>query len=90
MTDRLIIRPAEARDSASWTEMWKGYNDFYGVSLSDQVTAATWARILDPTSPIQALLATDGALFEATIPAQEAATMRSRHVIGVDGKNACS
>ncbi len=61
MTDRLIVRPVEARDSAAWGEMWTDYNDFYDVSLSGQVTAATWTRILDPTSPIWALLATDGA-----------------------------
>jgi GNAT superfamily N-acetyltransferase len=61
MVDGVIIRPAEARDRATWAEMWEGYNRFYGVSLSDRVTAATWARILDPTSPIRALLAADGA-----------------------------
>jgi len=61
MRDRLIVRPVEARDGAAWAEMWTGYNDFYGVSLSGQVTAATWTRILDSTSPIWALLATDGA-----------------------------
>ena len=60
MTNDVIVRPAEARDSAAWAEMWEGYNDFYGVSLSAHVTAVTWAHILDPTSPVWALLATDG------------------------------
>ncbi len=61
MVDRVIIRPADARDSTAWAEMWEGYNSFYGASLADRVTAATWARILDPTNPLWALLATDGA-----------------------------
>jgi len=58
-TGGILIRPAEARDGAAWAEMWGAYAAFYEVSLSDEVTAATWARILDPTSPIEALLATD-------------------------------
>jgi len=61
MTCDVIIRPAEARDNTTLAKMWEGYNDFYGVSLSAQVTAVTWARVLDPTSPIWALLATDAA-----------------------------
>jgi len=57
--DGVLIRAAEATDGAAWAEMWDGYAAFYQVSLSEQVTAATWARILDPASPIKALLATD-------------------------------
>jgi len=58
-TDGVLIRSVEARDGAAWAEMWDGYMAFYQVSLSAEVTAATWARILDPTSPIKSLLATD-------------------------------
>ncbi len=58
-TDGILIRSAEATDGAAWAEMWDGYAAFYQVALSEQVTAATWARILDPSSPIKSLLATD-------------------------------
>ncbi|GAC1360658.1 MAG: GNAT family N-acetyltransferase [Ktedonobacteraceae bacterium] len=59
MQHKLTIRPVEATDEAIWTAIWQSYNTFYNVSLPAQVTATTWARILDPTSPINALLAID-------------------------------
>ena len=59
MADGILIRPIDAGDSAAWTEMWAAYLVFYKVSSSEEVTAATWARIIDPSGPVEALLATD-------------------------------
>jgi GNAT superfamily N-acetyltransferase len=56
MTD-LVIRKAEARDEVRWRALWAGYVDFYRAAVSEAVTAATWARILDPNSLIKALVA---------------------------------
>jgi GNAT superfamily N-acetyltransferase len=39
------IVPAEPRHYPEWLALWRGYLDFYGVSLRDEVTAATWARV---------------------------------------------
>lgn len=58
MADGILIRPIEPGDSAAWAEMWAAYAVFYKVSLSEEVTAATWARIIEPSGPIEALLAT--------------------------------
>jgi GNAT superfamily N-acetyltransferase len=54
------IRKIEARDEAAWRRLWDGYCAFYGASVSADVTAQTWRRILDPASFIHAIVATDG------------------------------
>lgn len=57
------IRPAEARDEASWRRLWAGYLRFYRADLPEEVTAATWARLLDPGSDMACLVAEqDGAV----------------------------
>ena len=55
----VLIRPVEANDHEQWLQMWHDYNAFYETSASANVTAATWTRILDPSSPIKALFALD-------------------------------
>jgi GNAT superfamily N-acetyltransferase len=47
---RSRIVPAAPRHRAEWLDLWRAYLDFYGVSLRDEVTAATWARVTDPAS----------------------------------------
>ncbi len=53
----VVIRKAEARDEARWRVLWAGYVAFYRASMPEDVTADTWRRILDPDSPIHALVA---------------------------------
>ena len=54
------IRDAGPQDEAGWRELWQQYLDFYEVSLAPEVTAATWARLMDPASPVKARLAFAG------------------------------
>ncbi|MBB5761020.1 GNAT family N-acetyltransferase [Methylorubrum rhodesianum] len=57
-----------AADEAGWRRLWAGYLAFYGEDLPEAVTAATWRRILDPTSTIFARLAErDGRLVGMTV-----------------------
>jgi GNAT superfamily N-acetyltransferase len=61
------IRFAKSDDYAQWRPLWDGYNRFYGrydaTALPEEVTAQTWARLLDPAEPMHALVAErDGAL----------------------------
>lgn len=56
----LTVRPLEASDRLAWRALWDSYCDFYGASLSEDVTNATWSRILDPASTIQGWGAFDG------------------------------
>jgi GNAT superfamily N-acetyltransferase len=53
------IRPAIAADEAAWRAMWDGYCTFYEVAISASVTDVNWARILDPQSAVNAILAFD-------------------------------
>jgi GNAT superfamily N-acetyltransferase len=64
MREPFTIREAEAGDVDQWASLWEGYNAVYGRSgstaLPPEVTATTWARLLDPQEPMHALLAVDG------------------------------
>ncbi|MDH4415108.1 MAG: GNAT family N-acetyltransferase [Rhizobium sp.] len=52
MSRPLVIRDATAADEAAWRGLWNQYLTFYKVDLADDVTAHTWARILDPSSRV--------------------------------------
>lgn len=60
----LVIRAALPADETSWRDLWRGYCGFYGASVSDDVTARTWQRILDPDSAIMCIVAElDGRVY---------------------------
>jgi GNAT superfamily N-acetyltransferase len=52
-----MIRDAAPADRKAFLALWQGYLDYYGVDLAPEVTTATWARLLDPASPVKARLA---------------------------------
>lgn len=54
------IRTAEPADHAEWSRLWQAYLTFYEVDLAADITAATWARILDPAHLMQCRMAFDG------------------------------
>ena len=41
----------------AFLDLWQQYLAFYKVDLAPQVTTATWARLMDPASPVKARLA---------------------------------
>ena len=51
------IRKITAADEARWRELWDGYTRFYEKEPVEEVTRYTWARILDPSSPVHAIVA---------------------------------
>jgi GNAT superfamily N-acetyltransferase len=53
----LTIRRIETRDRTRWQELWDGYTRFYEREPSDALTRHTWARIMDPASPVYAIVA---------------------------------
>lgn len=68
MRSAVSIRPVAASDHAAWRPLWDAYNRFYGragpTALADDITRATWARLLDPREPMHAFVAeADGALL---------------------------
>ena len=51
----LSIRPLTAADHDAWLPLWQGYQAFYKTAIAPEVTAVTWARLLDPADPVHAL-----------------------------------
>lgn len=56
MTD-LTLRPVTEADHAAWLALWNAYLTFYETALTDDVSAVTWQRFLDPAEPTHAALA---------------------------------
>ncbi len=58
-----IIRDITPDDEAAWRALWGDYCRFYKADAPGAVTANTWAMIVDPASPVHALVAeADGAV----------------------------
>jgi ribosomal protein S18 acetylase RimI-like enzyme len=53
----VTIRRIEARDEARWRELWDGYCRFYEREPSEAITRHTWARIMDATTALFAIVA---------------------------------
>jgi GNAT superfamily N-acetyltransferase len=51
----VAIGPVPADERADWEPLWKGYQPFYKVVISDETTAVTWARLHDPAEPMHVL-----------------------------------
>lgn len=50
------IAPLTAADHDEWRALWDGNN---GMAVNPAITAQTWARLCDPASPVNGLLARD-------------------------------
>lgn len=64
----MIVRPVEDADLDAWRPLWDGYHEFYegieATAPSEEVTAVTWQRFLDPEEPVYAMVAEqDGQLI---------------------------
>ena len=60
-----LVRPAEARDHARWRELFDAYTRFSEREPDEAIAKHAWDRILDPASPVKALVAEhDGRVAE--------------------------
>lgn len=48
----IIIREAKQSDEPRFRELWAAYLDFYQVTVSEEITAATFAKAMSPDSAI--------------------------------------
>jgi GNAT superfamily N-acetyltransferase len=48
----MTIRNVSPADERQWRALWDAYLTFYRTDLSEDVTASTWSRILDPGSRV--------------------------------------
>ena len=51
------VRPPASADRDRWNPLWQGYLRFYRHHLPEEVTEATFARLIDPKAPLQGLVA---------------------------------
>jgi GNAT superfamily N-acetyltransferase len=51
------VRDLTAADETAWRRLWDGYCAFYRATVSPEVTGTTWARLVDPHSPLFGRLA---------------------------------
>lgn len=51
------VRTIQKDDYDAWRKLWDGYTAFYKEEVPEEVTQATWKRIFDPASTIQAHVA---------------------------------
>lgn len=56
----MLIRDPDPEDETAWRALWHGYVDFYEASVPEEVTKATWARLLAARSGMFARLAESG------------------------------
>jgi len=54
-TTDMVIRPVRLDERADWEPLWKCYQTFYKVIISDETTAVTWARLHDPSEQMGVL-----------------------------------
>ncbi len=47
-----VVTELRAEDHARWTELWRGYLDFYETTLPPAVYDHTWARLIGGAGPI--------------------------------------
>ncbi len=61
MSTSPIIRFVTSDDYIQWLPLWNAYNEFYGrvnaTALPNEITQITWARFLDESEPMYAMVA---------------------------------
>jgi GNAT superfamily N-acetyltransferase len=55
MKRQIAIQTIGPDERAAWEPLWRGYQDFYKVSLAPETTDATWRRFHDPAEPMHAV-----------------------------------
>ncbi|KPF86994.1 hypothetical protein IP70_04790 [alpha proteobacterium AAP38] len=61
MDGGVTVRAIQADDRVQWRGLWDAYCTFYRADVPADVTNALWARILDPSSTVNGLVAVDDA-----------------------------
>jgi len=59
VTAPVAIRAARSDDHADWLPLWRSYCAALEGNVSEEMTGATWSRILAPDDPIACLVAVD-------------------------------
>ncbi|AUH00269.1 N-acetyltransferase [Prodigiosinella confusarubida] len=57
MSSGITVRGLDSSDKKAWFELFQGYADFYKVSVSSEIKETVWQWLLDPSHPLEGLLA---------------------------------
>ncbi len=57
----ITVRPVVAADRDDWLLLWREWQDHMKCRVPQDVTASTWARFLDPRTPLHGMIARDAA-----------------------------
>ena len=58
--DALAVRDLAPHDRGGWEPLWRGYLEFYGAVVADDVTDLTFRRLLDPKEDMFCIVAEQG------------------------------
>ncbi len=61
--DALEVRNIRAEDRAGWEPLWRGYLEFYGAVVADDVTDLTFRRLLDPAEDLFCIVVEQGGIL---------------------------
>ena len=51
----IVVTAFRPQDQGRWTELWRGYLDFYETELAPEIYDHTWQRLTAAESPIRGL-----------------------------------
>jgi GNAT superfamily N-acetyltransferase len=51
----IVVTPILTEDRTRWSELWRGYLDFYETQLPPEIYEHTWQRLIAAESPIRGL-----------------------------------
>ena len=51
----IVVRAVRPDERADWEPLWKGYLDFYKMTLPRETYDVTWKRLHDPAEPMHLL-----------------------------------
>jgi GNAT superfamily N-acetyltransferase len=61
LSEPVQVRAVQRADFPQWSELWDGYNAFYGrageTALAPEITRTTWSRFFDAYEPMHGLVA---------------------------------
>ncbi len=79
----ITIRPLEATDEADWRRLWTAYLQFYGTTITEEVYATTFARLLGDSlyDPCGLLAVRDGQIVGLVHYLQHRHCWRSENVV---------
>lgn len=80
MQSVMIVRDLAGSDHEAWRDLWDGYCAFYETEVPEDVSAATWAAVVDPERPIigRGAFAKDDRLLGFTLSITHPSTWRLR------------